>query len=154
MTTSTTNAVLEAALNIHSVEARHASRLRTMRRGGLMPPTDRASMVAASGSLNTSPKSWVSGTDNGGPGGAAPSSTSAVYGAGTPAASFPAEDNVTQGTANITTLLTAANITGLTAANAALAATEAFDEPLDMATVKAIARNFVRTGTPTFMLLA
>lgn len=143
--------VLEAALNIHSVEARHASRLRTMRRGGLMPANDRASAVAAGSNPSTSPKSWVSNQDNGGP---APAATAPVYGAGTPAASFPAEDNVVQATVNITNLLTAANITGLTAANAAIAATEAFDEPLDMATVKAIARNFVKTGTPTFTLLA
>lgn len=143
--------VLEAALNIHSVEARHASRLRTMRRGGLVPANDRASAVAAGSDPTASPKSWVSGTDNGGP---APAATAPVYGAGTPAASFPAESNIMQATVNITDLLTRANITGLTAANAAIAATEAFDEPLDMATVKAIARNFVKTGTPTFTLLA
>jgi len=145
--------VLEAALNIHSVEARHASRLRTMRRGGLMPTGDRASMVAQSGTLNDRPKSWVSGTDNGGPAGAAPSATSPVYGAGAPAASFPAEDNVQQATANIGTLLAAANV-GLTATTAVAPATESFDEPLDMATVKTIARNFVKTGTPTYALLA
>lgn len=142
--------VLEAALNIHSVEARHAARLRTMRRGGLMPANDRASAVAAGTDPTSSPKSWVSNTDNGGP---APTATAPVYGAGADAAAFPAESNVTQATVNITNLLTAANVTGLTAANAAIAATEAFDEPLDMVTVKAIARNFVKTGTPTFTLL-
>jgi len=144
--------ILEAALNIHSVEARHASRLRTMRRGGLTPANDRASLVAAGTDPTTSPKSWVSGTDNGGP---SPAQTAPVYGPGTPATGaataifFPAEDNVTQGPANITTLLTSANIAGLTAAQAAVAASEAFDEPLDMRTVKNIALTFVKTGTAT-----
>ncbi|SFQ19300.1 ferritin-like domain-containing protein [Hymenobacter arizonensis] len=148
--------VLEAALNIHSVEARHAARLRTMRRGGAL--TDRASLVAAvPGSASTSPKSWVTGRDANGP---APGKTDAVYGPGTPATGtaatifFPAEDNLTQASANIATLLNSAAIAGLTSPNATLAASEAFDEPLDMATVKAIARNFVRTGTPTFALLS
>ncbi|WP_426060465.1 ferritin-like domain-containing protein [Hymenobacter sp. B1770] len=151
----TNKTVLEAALNIHSVEARHAARLRTMRRGGAL--NDRASLVVASGSASTSPKSWVRGRDANGP---APGKTDAVYGPGMPATGtattifFPAEDNVMQATANITTLLNSAAIEGLTAANAALAASEAFDEPLDMATVKAIARNFVKTGTPTFALLS
>lgn len=149
--------VLEAALNIHSVEARHAARIRTMRRGGLTPPSDRASLVAAdAANPGSSPKSWVSGRDNNGP---APGKTDAVYGPGTPATGattnifYPAEDNVKQAAADVTTLLTTA-ITGLTAAVAAVAATEAFDEPLDMATAKVIARNFVKTGTPTFALLA
>ncbi|GAC1370083.1 MAG: hypothetical protein NVS3B25_23730 [Hymenobacter sp.] len=148
--------VLEAALNIHSVEARHAARLRTMRRGGLTPPGDRAALVAADpNNPSGSPKSWVSNRDGNGP---APGKTDAVYGPGSPAVGsaatifFPAEDNVTQASANITTLLTAANVAGLT--TPARAATEAFDEPLDMATVKAIARNFVKPGTPTFALLS
>src|SRR6476469_7832544 len=76
MNNSSTNPVLEAALNIHSVEARHASRLRTMRRGGLMPANDRASFVAAGTNPSSSPKSWVSGIDNGGP---APTATRPEY---------------------------------------------------------------------------
>ncbi|MBF9239134.1 ferritin-like domain-containing protein [Hymenobacter sp. BT683] len=149
--------VLEAALNIHSVEARHAARVRTMRRGGLMPANDRASLVAPGANLSTSPKSWVSGRDGGGP---APGTTDAVYGPGTPASGtattifYPAEDNVTQAGASISTILTTAVIAGLATTNIPTAASEAFDEPLDMATVKAIARNFVKTGTPTFALLS
>jgi len=153
MNNSSTNPVLEAALNIHSVEARHASRLRTMRRGGLMPANDRASFVAAGTNPSSSPKSWVSGIDNGGP---APTATRPVYDAGSPAADFPAESNTMQGAnpaRDITALLMGA-VTGLSATAAGAAASEAFDEPLDMATVKAIARNFVKTGTPTFALLA
>ena len=145
--------VLEAALNIHSVEARHAARLRTMRRGGPMPAADRASQVPADPNTpGSSPKSWVSNRDNGGP---APGATDAVYGPGSPAAGpastiyFPAEDIVQQGAANVSLLLTQANLTGLSAANAAVAATEAFDEPLDMRTVKTIALTFVKAGTAT-----
>jgi hypothetical protein len=144
--------VLTAALNIHSVEARHASRLRTMRRGGLMPANDRASFVAAGSDPTTSPKSWVSNQDGGGP---APTYTAGVYGAGMPATGaataifFPGEDNVTQAGVSITSLLTAAGITGLTATQAGVAATESFDEPLDMRTVKNIALLFVKPGTAT-----
>lgn len=115
------NTVLEAALNIHSVEARHASHLRTMRRGGPQ---------AVAGSPQSAPKSWVSGNDGGGP---APAITGAIYGAGTPAAMFPSEANTVQG--------------GLELVNAfatAAQASEAFDEPLDMATVLAIASNFIK----------
>ncbi len=148
--------VLEAALNIHSVEARHAARLRTMRRGGLQPANDRASRVPANPATpGASPKSWVSKQDAGGP---QPPATAPVYAAGSPAVGaptsifFPGEENVIQGVADITALLVAANIPGLT--DVATAASEAFDEPLDMASVKAIARNFVKTGSPTFALLA
>jgi len=114
--------ILEAALNIHSVEARHASHLRTMRRGG---PT-----VAGAGT-GASPKSWITGTESGGAGG---SITAPIYGAG--ASSFPAEDNVTQGGVNLQTALSSLNFP-------ATAFTEAFDEPLDGTTVTNIVLNFV-----------
>ncbi len=131
--------ILTAALNIHSVEARHASRLRTMRRAGAT--NDRASSVASSGNFTTSPKSWISGRDNGG---AAPAQTAAIYGAGNntnaPAGvTFDAEDNVSQGGVNLQTALASFNFP-------ASAFSEAFDEALDVTTVKTIARTFVVTG--------
>lgn len=116
------DSILEAALNIHSVEARHASHLRTMRRGG---PT-----VAGAGT-GASPKSWITGTESGGAGG---SITAPIYGAG--ASGFPAEDNVTQGGVNLQTALSSLNFP-------ATAFTEAFDEPLDGTTVTNIVLNFV-----------
>lgn len=123
-------AILTAALNIHSVEARHSSHIRTMRRGGT------GAVGADGGGANDSmPKSWVSLQENGGP---APAVTALVYGVGSPATSYPAEDNVTQGGVNVQT--NSAAPTGLTLT--AAAASEAFDEPLDAATVKTIARNF------------
>ncbi|UOR05473.1 ferritin-like domain-containing protein [Hymenobacter aerilatus] len=105
--------LLQAALNIHSVEARHASHIRTMRRG----------LANAPGAPATAPKSWISGNDNGGP---APSATSAVY-AG--------EENVTQAGANVQTLNGGVTL-------GANAGSEAFDEPLTMAQVLTIAENF------------
>ncbi len=125
--------VLEAALDIHSVEARHASHLRTMRRGnnGTLTPS------APANPNSMTPKSWVSNQDGGG---AAPAATAAIYGAGTPAASFPAEDNVTQGGVNLQTALASLNFTKE-------AITEAFDEPLDTTTVAAIAVNFFIRAT-------
>ncbi|WP_201977341.1 ferritin-like domain-containing protein [Hymenobacter rubidus] len=135
--------VLTAALNIHSVEARHASRLRTMRRGG--PLNNTASQSPQSGTLNASPKSWISGTDNGG---ASPAQTAGIYGAGNntgapTGVTFDAESNTTQGGAALTGL---PNTTGFPAA----AFSEAFDEALDVTTVKAIARTFVVNGS-TFL---
>ena len=136
--------VLTAALNIHSVEARHASQLRAMRRAG--PANNNPSAVAAdpnnlSGPTGK-PKSWISGTDNGGP---APAQTAPVYGAGNdtgaPAGvTFPAEDNTSQVGVTLTTL---PNTTGFPAASFS----EAFDEALDVTTVKTIARTFVVTGS-------
>ena len=135
--------VLTAALNIHSVEARHASRLRTMRRGGVM--NNAASQGVQTGTLNASPKSWISGTDNGG---ASPAQTAAIYGAGNntgaPAGvTFDAESNVMQGGADVSKL---PNTAGFPAA----AFSEAFDEALDVTTVKTIARTFVVSGS-TFL---
>lgn len=123
-------AILTAALNIHSVEARHSSHIRTMRRGGTGNPG-----ADGGGTNDSTPKSWISLQDNGGP---VPAVTAPVYGAGTNATTYPAEDNVTQATVNVQTNTTAP--TGLTVT--AAAASEAFDEPLDAAAVKTIARNF------------
>ena len=120
--------ILTAALNIHSVEARHSSHIRLLRRGG----------VTALGSTTDpgkTPKSWITGNDNGGP---VPTVTAPVYNAGSPATDFPSENNISQAGVNVQTNTTPpANQTITTAA-----ATEAFDEPLDADTVKSIARNF------------
>lgn len=109
--------ILTAALNIHSVEARHASHLRMLRR-----------------SRGAAIKPWISSTaansnDTG------ISKVDAVYGAGSSAA-FPAENNTTQGGVNITTLAAVSGTTSVTAA------TESFDEPLDAATVVNIVKLF------------
>ncbi len=133
--------ILTAALNIHSVEARHSSHIRTMRRGGVG-----VAGVDGGGPNDSLPKSWISLLDGGGP---APAVTAPVYNAGSPAATYPAEDNVTQGIINVQSN---SNITGpagipITAA----AASEAFDEPLDANTVKIIARNFRSATAPAYL---
>ena len=99
---------LETALQIHSIEARHASKVRRIRGN----------------------KGWVSSkTDATEPAAAQP-----VYGPGNPASTYPDEDNVTQAGVNVSTLAGTAGVT---------AAREAFDEPLDTATVLAIAGLFI-----------
>jgi len=135
--------VLTAALNIHSVEARHASRLRTMRRAG--PNNNAASQGVPVSPYNAAPKSWISGTDNGG---ASPTQTAPIYGAGNNTGAptnvtFDAESNVTQGGTNLQTALASLNFP-------AAAFSEAFDEALDVTTVKTIARTFVVNGS-TFL---
>ncbi|UYZ61879.1 ferritin-like domain-containing protein [Hymenobacter weizhouensis] len=142
--------VLQAALNIHSVEARHSSHVRTVRRG-VAANAVATTVPGNPANLNLQPKSWVSGNDNGGPSPNTTPSTAAVYGPGNPATGaatavfFPGEENITQAGVNIQTNTT---LTGATVT--AAAASEAFDEPLDAATVKGIARNFVLATTTLF----
>ena len=88
---------LTVALQIHSVEARHAAEVRRLR----------------------GEKGWITGNST-----TIPSAFAAIY-AG--------EENTTQGGVNATTTTTV----GVDAV------TEAFDEPLDMATVLAIAGTFI-----------
>jgi len=137
--------VLTAALNIHSVEARHASHLRTMRRGGVNSATP--SQGAAVSPYNNAPKSWISGTDNGG---AVPMYTSAIYGAGNntnapTGVTFEAESNVTQGGVALST-----STTSTFSSFPATAFSEAFDEGLDVKTVATIANTFAVTGNTIF----
>jgi hypothetical protein len=128
--------ILEAALNIHSVEARHSSRIRSLRRGGIQS--------------TTLPKSWITPDETTAtpplPNGGFPGAPAQVgpYLAGTPATTFPAENNIMHGAApgiNVQTVATGVSAT---------AGAEAFDEPLDAATVKAIAKNFAANPTALF----
>lgn len=137
--------VLTAALNIHSVEARHASHIRAMRRAGASSSSP--SQGTAASPYDAQPKSWISGTDNGGP---AATYTAPVYGAGNSTGlatgvTFPAENNVSQGgiTLSGTSL---PNTSGFPAS----AYSEAFDEGLDVTTVSAIARGFTISTSTLF----
>jgi hypothetical protein len=130
--------VLTAALNIHSVEARHASQLRAMRRAGVNSAAPSQGIPATPYSV--APKSWVSGTDGGG---AVPGFTDAIYGAGNNTGAptgitFESEANITQGGVALsgTTLTSASTFP-------APAFSEAFDEGLDVGTVSRIAKSFV-----------
>lgn len=127
--------VLTAALNIHSVEARHASQLRAMRRAGAMSATPSQGIAVAP--YSAKPKSWISGNDGGG---AAPGVTDAIYGAGnnTNAATgimYDAETVTNQGGVDLTTNTT---ISGFPAS----AFSESFDEGLDVGSVAKIANLF------------
>jgi len=119
---------LTAALQIHSVEGRHASMIR--RRNGDFAET-------------APQKGWITGRQTG----VVPATVGgtavgdAIYGPGSPASAFPAEDNVTQGGVNLGTLTYNPPLEG-TAANKI---TESFDEPLDMQTVLNIAGLFIRS---------
>lgn len=151
--------VLTAALNIHSIEARHASQIRAMRRARATSSTTAPSQGIPVSPYNVAPKSWISGTDNGGP---VAAYTSPVYGAGNdtgsatygtgngatgPAAGviFPAESSVSQAGIPLSTS-TSPNFAGFPAA----AFSEAFDEGLDVSTVTIIARLFTVAGSTFF----
>lgn len=112
--------VLTAALDIHSVEARHASHLRMLRR---------ARMLATGTSSAAAIRPWITGANDTGIG-------SAVD------ASYAGEDNVMQGGVNVATGLSAYNT--IAGANATTGATQAFDEPLDMPSVVKIVTPFFK----------
>jgi hypothetical protein len=101
--------ILTAALQIHSVEARHAAEVRRLR--GL--------------------EGWIIGTMGNLPAAV----NSAVYGAGNPPTDFPAEDNTVQAGVNLISITN----------YGADAVSAAFDEPLDKATVLAIAGPFIKS---------
>jgi len=150
--------VLTAALNIHSVEARHASHIRAMRRAGSPSSQATPSLGVPASPYDSKPKSWISGTDNGG---AAAPATSAIYGAGndsgaatygsnsqtgsTAGVTVPAESNTTQGGVPLSAS-TSPNFANFPAS----AFSEAFDEGLDVGTVTTIAKLFVRSGYTVF----
>lgn len=119
------DAVLTAALTIHSVEGRHASEIRRLN-GNF---TEQAPQ-----------KGWITGAQTG----VVPATVNgvpvgnAIYGPGTPPANFPSEANTVQGGVDLTTLNYNPAIQN------PLQITEAFDEPLDMQTVLAIVDPFIQ----------
>jgi hypothetical protein len=123
--------VLEAALRIHSVEARHAAKIRRLRRANGAPTT-----VRYSGTISGS-DTTAAGADNvPNPPAAAVAALGLIYaGEGS---------TTTQLGVNLTTLpnLPSSNFT------AATAAAEAFDEPLTKAQVIAIVQGFFKPTIP------
>ena len=123
--------ILEAALRIHSVEARHAARIRRMRRAAAGAPIT----VRYSGTVRGGERAAAGGTDLGtvnptAVGGA----FDKIYGAGVNSTSAPSESNTMQAGIDVNTLA-GAQFGGD-------AATEAFDEPLDRGDVVAIVQGF------------
>jgi hypothetical protein len=116
---------LEAALRIHSVEARHAAKIRRLRRSTGAPST-----VRYSGTISGATDADAAGAGNvASPPAAAVTALGLVY-AGESA-------TTTQGGVNLTTL---PNLPA--GINVAQAAAEAFDEPLTRAQVVAIVQPF------------
>jgi hypothetical protein len=124
------SAILEAALRIHSVEARHASRIRRMRRAAANAPAT----VRWSGTVRGGDAAAAGATDLGTNAAAVTAAFNRIYGAGANATNAPSEANTTHAGVNVATL-SGANF-GIEAAQ------EAFDEPLDRADVVAIVQPF------------
>jgi hypothetical protein len=120
---------LEGALRIHSVEARHASKIRRMRRANGAPNQVRfAGYVQGGGAA----AAGISNLNN------VPSAAAAAF-----AAIYAGEDNTTQGGVNV------ASMTGVPSdIDMASAATMAFDEPLTRDQVKAIVQPFFVPAIP------
>jgi len=118
-------AVLEAALRIHSVEARHAAKIRRIRRANGAP-----AVVKYSGTISGG------GAASAGAGNITPAPSAAVVAAFE--AIYGGEANTTQATKVITAL------PGLPTGFDAAAASEAFDEPLTRAQVVAIVQPFFK----------
>ena len=114
--------VLESALRIHSVEARHASKIRRLRRANGAP-----SVVKYSGTVSGGGSAAAGVSNITSPPQAVVDAFNAIY-AG--------EDTATQGTVNIT------GLSNLPSGFNAAAASEAFDEPLTRAQVIAIVQPF------------
>ena len=123
-------ATLEAALRIHSVEARHASRIRRMRRLA----AGAGATVRLSGTVRGGGAAAAGATDTGPNPSAVTAAFDKIYGAGANATTAPSEANVTQAGVNVSSLSGASFGTE--------AAQEAFDEPLDRADVVAIVQPF------------
>ncbi|MEO7083175.1 MAG: ferritin-like domain-containing protein [Gemmatimonadaceae bacterium] len=124
------SAILEAALRIHSVEARHASRIRRMRRAA----AGASDTVRYSGTVRGGGAAAAGATDLGPSAAAVSAAFDLIYGAGANSSTAPSEANTMQGGVDVTTLAGAQFGTN--------AAQEAFDEPLDRADVVKIVQPF------------
>ncbi|QNE40578.1 ferritin-like domain-containing protein [Hymenobacter sp. NBH84] len=106
------NDYLTIALQIHSVEARHAAHIRSMRK--------------ANGTANNAP--WITNAEANG-------AVDAIYGAGKPDTTFPAEGNIIQAGVDLTTL---------DPSYTKALASEAFDEALDDTSVRTVVGPFIK----------
>jgi len=122
--------ILEGALRIHSVEGRHAARIRRMRRAAAGAP----STVRYSGTIRGGDAAAAGATDLGPNAAAVTAAFNKIYGAGATASSAPSESNTIHAGIDVSTLSGASF--GLEAAQ------EAFDEPLDRGDVVAIVQPF------------
>jgi hypothetical protein len=114
--------VLEAALRIHSVEGRHAAKIRRLRRANGAPST-----VRLSGTVSGTGSAAAGASNISSPPAAVVAALDAIYASENPS---------TQGTVDVTTG------SGLSGVDVAVAASEAFDEPLTKDQVRAIVQPF------------
>ena len=121
--------ILEGALRIHSVEARHVARIRRMRRAAAAAPAT----VRYSGTVRGGDAAAAGATDLGTNTAAVTAAFNKIYGAGATASSAPSEANTVHGGVD-------ANALGLSFGIEAVQ--EAFDEPLDRGDVIAIVQPF------------
>jgi len=127
----TNTTVLETALRIHSVEARHAAKIRRLRRQA----TTGNSAVRYSGTVRGAGTAAAGASDVSNPPAAVVAALEAIYsGVG----------NTTQGTVSVAGLAGLASA-GIPSGDVTNAATEAFDEPLSRDQVVAIVAPFIRT---------
>jgi hypothetical protein len=124
------SAILEAALRIHSVEARHASRIRRMRRAA----AGASSVVRYSGTIQGGLRAAAGATDLGSNSTAVGAAFDLIYGPGANATTAPSEANTMQAGIDVSAMTNAPFGTGVAQA--------AFDEPLDRADVIAIVQPF------------
>jgi hypothetical protein len=122
--------ILETALRIHSVEARHASRIRRIRRLSASAPIT----VRLSGTIVGGDAAAAGLTDLGTNATAVTATFTRIYGPGSSSASAPSEANTIQAGVDVASLSGAAF--GIDTAQGA------FDEPLDRADVVAILQPF------------
>jgi hypothetical protein len=123
------SAVLEGALRIHSVEARHASRIRRIRRIAAGAPAT----VRFSGTVRGGEAAAAGATTLGTNATAVTNAFNKIYGAGSTPSSAPSESNTTHAGIDVNALGLSFGIE---------AAQEAFDEPLDRGDVIAIVQPF------------
>ncbi len=115
------NEILQAALQIHSVEARHAAHIRYMR-------SNRTSSSLNSGTI----RPWITQSDSNINAGSANAAIQPSYNG---------ENVTTQAGVNVVSLINAAYVTSTFSASDL--ATQSFDEPLDMAAVLSIVDPFL-----------
>jgi hypothetical protein len=115
--------VLEAALRIHSVEARHAAKIRRLRRATGAPEIVKFSGTVSGGGTAAAGVGNISSP---------PAAVVAAF-----EAIYAGEANTMQGTVDVST-----NTTLPSGVDTTMAATEAFDEPLTAEQVKAIVQPF------------
>lgn len=127
--------VLETALRIHSVEARHAAKIRRLRRQSTTSNT----VVRYSGTVRGGDAGAAGASDVTNPPAAVVAALGLIY-----AGEQNTSHTASTGTVNAASLTGVGGTNGVPSGDVANAATEAFDEPLTKAQVVVIVSGFIR----------